>query len=143
MGFPAAVAREGPALWTRSAAVRERDAAYATATIELFSRLWHELEKLNNAARSSSAPARIETRLLALRLELHLLAETCDSSRWRVMLASTQQEELKSVIERVLRAVATAPLQQAVLHDGGGAHGHHPARLPGPEVRLAHAQGVF
>jgi hypothetical protein len=115
MGFPAVVAREGPALWTRSAAVRERDAAYATATIELFSRLWHELEKLDNAARSPGAPTRIETRLLALRLELHLLAETCESSRWRVMLASTQREELKSVVERVLRAVAAAPLQQSVL----------------------------
>src|SRR6516165_4619852 len=68
MGFPAAVAREGPALWTRSAAVRERDAAYATATIELFSRLWHELEKLNNAARATAraAPAGGDLRLLSM-----------------------------------------------------------------------------
>lgn len=106
MGLSAVRACEATALW---------DAAYAAATVELFSRLWDELEKLNNTARSSDARAPIETRLLALRLELHLLVETCDSARWRAMLAPTQRAELRLLIDRVLSAIAVSPIHEAVV----------------------------
>jgi hypothetical protein len=81
------------------------DTGLAGAAIELHSRLWQEIEDVGVGVRAEDVT---ERRLLALRLELHLLLEACDSARWRALLTTSARSELRSVLERVLRAVESS-----------------------------------
>lgn len=85
-------------------ATRSSDAAYAAAAIELYARLWGALERVGTAERYDEADAR----LLAVRVELHLLREALESNRWRMMLSTPQRTGLMTVIRRMLREVGFA-----------------------------------
>jgi hypothetical protein len=80
--------------------------AYADACIELFSRLWVELDAVfatDDPMRSAGfIPApRVET----LRLELILLLDACRSTRWRAQLDSSQRHFLLSILNHILDAL--------------------------------------
>jgi hypothetical protein len=78
--------------------------AYDIACIELFSRLWQELEH---------AFATIECDALGvaeiLRLEIHLLSEGCDCARWRLLLSESQQLSVRSTLQDVLLILDVHP----------------------------------
>ncbi len=74
--------------------------AYTIACIELYSRLWAQLEALGDAAALDAA--RLDAPLQILRLELHLLLQACDGVRWRGLLANPQRLALKSILQEVL-----------------------------------------
>jgi hypothetical protein len=71
--------------------------AYSAACVELFWRLWVELECA--AERVSRSRAEV------LRLELALLLDACRSERWRLLLSISQRLSLQSTIEDVLDAL--------------------------------------
>lgn len=81
---------------------------YAAASIELYVRLWLELERL-----IESAPRRCDVGLEMLRLELLLLLDACDCPHWQSILSTRQRLELRSTVEGVLRALGAAS------HPGG------------------------
>jgi hypothetical protein len=72
--------------------------AFAAACIELFSRLWAELNVLSAAA----PPARTDE---ILRLELILVLDACRSARWRMMLERSQRLSLELLLRDVLDAL--------------------------------------
>jgi hypothetical protein len=72
--------------------------AYSIACIELFGRLWVELEQVPVAATSG-------TRAQVLRLELVLLLDACGSDRWRLHLDNSQRLTLQSTLAEVLGAL--------------------------------------
>jgi hypothetical protein len=78
--------------------------AYAAASITLFSRLWLVLEEL--AACEESDPERFETALQILRLELVVLLDACESSRWRSLLPTEHRLELETTLKTVLRILS-------------------------------------
>jgi hypothetical protein len=77
--------------------------AFAAACIELFSRLWAELNVLSAAADSPAHP-----RDEILRLELILVLDACRSERWRMMLDSSQRLSLECLLRDVLDALSTS-----------------------------------
>lgn len=88
----------------------ERDhviAPLAAAIIQLYSRLWLELEALCNlmlgeAAKSGKAPSGVEARLEIIRLEVVLLLDGCRSARWRSLLRPEQLAALRADLDAVL-----------------------------------------
>jgi hypothetical protein len=89
--------------------------AYAVACIELYSRLWLELEAL--AVPRPPAPDSAQQRAVALhgqalRLELALLIEACGSRRWQALLDPLQRLGLQAMLEATLAALSD-------LGDGG------------------------
>ena len=91
---------------------RASASAYTAAAIELYSRLWAELEPLSElvaAARLASGPReRLELALVVLRLELVVLLDACDSRALRSMLLGEHRLELRATLESVL-AILAAP----------------------------------
>jgi len=83
--------------------------AYAVAAIELFSRLWVELDTLlatdghRHSAGLTPAP-----RVQVLRLELILLLDACQSTRWRAQLDTIQRLSLQSIFDEILHALNTS-----------------------------------
>ena len=78
---------------------------YSIACIELFRRLWVELERLSEEAmHPCAANAAFGPRTEMLRLELALLLDAC-SERWRQQLDVSQQQSLRSTLEEVLGAL--------------------------------------
>lgn len=83
--------------------------AYAVASIELFSRLWVELDTLlatdghRHSAGLTPAP-----RVQVLRLELILLLDACQSTRWRAQLDTIQRLSLQSIFDEILHALNTS-----------------------------------
>ena len=76
--------------------------AYGAACIELYSRLWAELDVLSASENSEALqPAMIE-RSEILRLEIHILIDACDTARWRLLLNTAQRHNLKSTLHDVL-----------------------------------------
>ena len=71
--------------------------AYSVACINLFWRLWVELERVSTAEDAE-----------ILRLELILLLDACRSERWRLELDICQRLSLHSTIEEVLDALNSA-----------------------------------
>lgn len=71
------------------------DEAYRGACIQLFSRLWAELEPLLGA----------REQLQVLRLETHLLAEAIESARWRLMLDDSQRQGVRVALHDVRHAL--------------------------------------
>jgi hypothetical protein len=121
--------------------------AYAIACIELFSRIWAELDLLADSGQVSAQPAAAlwaDARGEILRLELILLIESCDSARWRMLLSAPQRRALASGLQDLLHALATSPEEQlrhvlAVAQDSllDAVLGHlrellESARAPGP-----------
>jgi hypothetical protein len=72
--------------------------AFAAACIELFSRLWAELNAL-------SAAADPDRRGEILRLELILVLDACRSARWRMMLDRSQRLSLECLLRDVFDAL--------------------------------------
>jgi hypothetical protein len=85
---------------------RASQEAYAVACIELFSRLWVELEALvatdDHRLTASGTPA---PRVQVLRLELILLLDACQSARWRAQLDSIQRLSLQSILHAILHVL--------------------------------------
>ena len=81
---------------------------YSVACIELFRRLWLELERMSVAVRSTHLDAGnlwASARAEMFRLELTLLLDACRSERWRLKLDISQRLSLQSTLEGVLDAV--------------------------------------
>ena len=81
---------------------------YSVACIELFWRLWLELERIlavPEATQSSSRDLASWTRAEMLRLQLALLLDACQSERWRLLLNISQRLSLESTIEDVFDAL--------------------------------------
>ena len=74
--------------------------AYSVACIEIFSRLWAELDQL--WAQDATMHLQI------LRLELAILLDACDSPRWKLLLDGEQRRSLRSTLEDVLGDLAGA-----------------------------------
>jgi len=91
--------------------------AYAGACIELFSRLWGELESIVPLAsvRGDKDGSSCVRRLEILRLELVVLQDACRSTRWRMVLDGEQRRGLERLVGEALDALTTgfdeAPLQ--------------------------------
>ena len=82
--------------------------AFAAACVELFSRLWAELNALAAAARPAHAPSAIhasDPRDEILRLELVLVIDACRSARWRTLLERSQRLSLQYLLRDVLEAL--------------------------------------
>jgi hypothetical protein len=71
------------------------DEAYRAACIELFSRLWAELEQLCSSREQAEL----------LRLEIHLLGEAVESTRWRLILDDAQRQGVTAALQDVLHAL--------------------------------------
>jgi hypothetical protein len=87
---------------------------YAAACIELFSRLWAELEAVYGSDTSTSRVTSTRTsatRIEILRLDLVVSADACDSMRWRSQLDTSQRLSLKVVLVEVLHAL-DAPVDE-------------------------------
>jgi len=105
-------------------------APLAAATIELYSRLWLELEALCNLFQAEAArhgaginveaadidveaadidveATGVEARLEMLRLEMMLLLDGCGSARWRSLLRPDQLAALRENLQAVLRSLDT------------------------------------
>ena len=86
-------------------------AARAAATIQLYGRLWLELEALCGSLHEPEgrgARDAIDLRLEMIRLELVLLLDACDSARWRSMLRPEHLAALRADLHVVLESLAAA-----------------------------------
>jgi hypothetical protein len=86
--------------------------AFAAACIELFSRLWAELNALSATADRALAPSAdlpSDPRDEILRLELILVLEACRSARWRLLLDISQRLSLECLLRDVLDALNSSP----------------------------------
>jgi hypothetical protein len=82
--------------------------AFAAACIELFSRLWAELNALSATAGTALAPSAglpSDSRDEILRLELTLVLDACRSEQWRMMLDRSQRLSLECLLRDVLDAL--------------------------------------
>lgn len=91
--------------------------AFAGACIELFSRLWEELEStaaVASVGRDKDGTSCVR-RLEILRLELVVLQDACRSTRWRMLLDSEQRRAVEGLVREALEGLTTgfdeAPLQ--------------------------------
>jgi hypothetical protein len=90
--------------------------AYGAACIELFTRLWMELEDISQ--REAVDDTETSTHLEIFRLELHLIINSCETTRWRMLLSTSQRQYLKATLQTVLTAAAeTIPAAQNQLFD--------------------------
>jgi hypothetical protein len=92
-------------------------AAYAAACIELFSRLWAELEQRSTSEFSASPTALAGPAFdagEALRIELVLLLEACDSPLWQDLLSPQQRRSLRSTLERALGSLTNGAVQESL-----------------------------
>jgi hypothetical protein len=88
-------------------------AACVAATIELYSRLWRELERaLDLFARQAEFTVGADASdspLVVLRLEILILLDACDSQAWQSMLGTERRLALRAILESLLASLA--PLQ--------------------------------
>jgi hypothetical protein len=83
--------------------------AFAVASIELFSRLWVELDTLlATDGHGHSAGITPGPRVQVLRLELILLLDACQSTRWRAQLDTIQRLSLQSIFDDILHMLNTS-----------------------------------
>jgi hypothetical protein len=77
---------------------------FANACIELYARLWAELDLLSCGEDGEPEYTRqaAAQRSEILRLEIHLLGTACDTPRWRLLLDVSQRLALKSVLRDLL-----------------------------------------
>ncbi len=76
--------------------------AYGAACIELYSRLWAELDVLSAPEDAEALQSAMIERSEILRLEVQLLIDACDTARWRLLLNTAQRHSLKSTLHDVL-----------------------------------------
>jgi hypothetical protein len=83
--------------------------AFAVTCIQLYGRLWAELEALfaPEEADPRNPAQQAGERLQILRLEIHLLIHACNTTSWQWLLSACQRSALKSVLQDVLLAVDT------------------------------------
>jgi hypothetical protein len=90
--------------------------AFAVTCVELYGRLWTELEALIASEEydpgDSAQPAAGE-RLQILKLEIHLLICACNTARWQWLLSASQRLALKSILQDVWLAVDTETQQSS------------------------------
>jgi hypothetical protein len=90
------------------------DAAYAAACIELYSRLWWELEELTQSfVGDESSHSQLDSRLVLLRLETIVLIDSCDSTKLRSLLGGSERRDLRATLESLLAALEEGLLQHA------------------------------
>ncbi|HTC43930.1 MAG TPA: hypothetical protein VK696_02670 [Steroidobacteraceae bacterium] len=82
--------------------------AFAAASIQLYGRLWFELERLN-------VPA-AEIQLLTIRLEVVLLLDACDSKTWQVFLSPDERVTLETTLRTILDIIAVPRPARTVIH---------------------------
>jgi len=88
--------------------------AYAVACIEVFSRLWAELDVVCRSDSSTPLATSLTTsatQLEILRLDLIVSIDACDSMRWRSQLDAPQRLSLRVVLVEVLHAL-DAPVDE-------------------------------
>jgi hypothetical protein len=93
-----------------------KQTAFAGACIEVFSRLWAQLESVAIAdCVHGPADAARERRVEMVRLELIVLLDACRARRWQMLLDSDQRRTLERYVGEVLDSLTTqfdeAPLQ--------------------------------
>jgi hypothetical protein len=81
--------------------------AFAVACIELFSRLWVELDSTCGVLDSMrvGSISLVSERVEILHLELILLLDACRSARWRTLLDTPQRLSLQLLLDDVLTAL--------------------------------------
>jgi hypothetical protein len=94
--------------------------AFAAASIQLYSRLWWELERLQAPAldRGGGTGSAFEMQLLTFRLEVVLLLDACDSRAWQAFLRPDERLTLETILRTVLDLIAVPlpALGRAVIH---------------------------
>jgi hypothetical protein len=87
---------------------REVQGAFAAAAIHLYGRLWWELEQLLEWMVGPDARSEREfsQRLSTFRLELVLLSDACEGSRWRSLLRPDDRRSLRTTLEGLLDLLA-------------------------------------
>ena len=86
--------------------------AFAVACIELYGRIWAELEVLFEAdERDACVPCGYFERIEIVRLEIQLLIDACKRPRWQILLNASQRATLKSTLQAVLLALDSEPKQ--------------------------------
>jgi hypothetical protein len=83
--------------------------AFAQASIELFSRLWAQLESMAAEGPLSEVPpdSALALRVQILRLELIVLLDACRATRWRMLLSGEQRRALELRLSEVLECLNT------------------------------------
>lgn len=99
--------------------------AFDRCFVALLARLWAEMEAVIAGLESHGGPvagAQVELRMQALLLELHLLADRCDSTGWRTLLAPSQIEQVRVAVGELtrrlefdVRGVAAERLHEALV----------------------------
>ena len=90
--------------------------AFAFATIELFSRAWDELDRLDardDGRASDVALQADDVRFEVLRLEIVLARDACRSARWCRMLDAPQRLYVRTILEDVLDGLDAASVATA------------------------------
>ena len=82
-------------------------AAYAAASIHLYSRLWRELEELSDhlgatTGQDDSRTGQHDMELVTFRLEVALLLDACDGTRWQSLLLPEQRLILRKTLTQLL-----------------------------------------
>ncbi len=90
---------------------------FDSSFVALLTKLWAEMEAILSAtgADDDGSPGsrrQAELRAQALLLELVLLADHCDSARWRVLCGAAQVERVRCVVQRLLVLLDFSPLEQ-------------------------------
>jgi len=75
---------------------------YSAACIELYSRLWAELEQLSAPEHCGATHSVTVERWQILRLEIHLLIDACDTARWRMLMSKSERRCLKASLRNLL-----------------------------------------
>ena len=92
--------------------------SFENSFVALLAEFWAELEAVLDAAGPvgsglSCLHRRAGLRVQALKLELVLLAERCDSARWQALLGAGQIERLRSVAHEMLALLDFSPHEHA------------------------------
>ena len=84
--------------------------ACIAATIELYSRLWRELERsfdvFARRAEFTVGADESDSPLVVLRLEIFILLDACDSQEWQSLLGTDRRLALRTALESLLRTLA-------------------------------------
>lgn len=88
--------------------------AFDRCFLALLTSLWAEMEAVivgNGPPQGAAVDARAGLRAQALLLELTLLADRCDSARWRALIAPEQIEVVRVVVGEVRARLDFDPLE--------------------------------
>jgi hypothetical protein len=107
------VSRHSVVAFRTTGAALASEAAYVAATIDLYGRLWRELEQLSDVFASAPHCAvraeESDQQLMMLRLELVVLLDACDSPEWWSMLGAERRVALRTTLESLLRTLGALP----------------------------------